>query len=100
MGCLWPMTRFAVHMRMPSAHFLLDDFRVTVFAGLVTGELYRTSLNLRDRAGAVMPVLAETTRDKKAASDQEDENAKNKNHGHAKQMPGILEVAHKVVARS
>ena len=68
---------FAVHMRMLTFAFHIEDIGVAGFACLVTGEFHRASRNLPDCSAAVVPILPKARWNHEMSNDKEDDEGEN-----------------------
>jgi len=80
------MTGFAVYLRVHAALLHLLNVGVAGLTCLVTGEVDRMGGNLRDGSSAVMSILSETFRHKKAAYEQKRQCADCIQRGQSKKM--------------
>ena len=76
-----PVAGFAIHVRVLPVFFLIQHVGVANLAGLVPGEIDRTGRDFGQCIAAIVAVLSETSRHKKAPDHQEQEYPRNEHPG-------------------
>ncbi len=93
---LWPMTCFAVHVRMFADALGGSDVGVAGFACLVPGEMNWACGDLRYRGGPVMAILAKCARNDIAANGPEDKKCNDKERRKTEQVSCVFQEVHPV----
>ncbi len=89
--CQWSVTCLAIDVRVLAIFFLFQDVRMAGLASLMARKIHRPGRDFSQSVTPIMPVLSEGFWDEKPAQDKKQEEARDKDSSHSKQVRRILE---------
>ena len=86
------MACLAIHVRMPAFVFYVQDLRMAVFAGLMTGKRNRLSLDFQNGIAAEMSVFPEAARHQHVAHHEKHDEANHEYGRQTEEMSCVFDV--------